>query len=90
MNAKEALNEIYNNYDAFYIGNKYGGDEYKTHKKEFDILIDFVKNDEMGGRAVSWIMHEYDCYYKNEYADEKDDNAFNYLKKLIEKSGESL
>ena len=76
----EALKEIQNNYDAFFMLNKYSDDG--THKKEFDILKKAVGDDELGLRAINWIKNEYDCYYKMDYVDNKD-SAFDYLEKLI-------
>ena len=75
----KAIEEIMKNYDAFFISNKYGKG---THEKEFDILKKYFKDDEMGLRALNWIKHEYDCYYKNDYIDVKG-TAFDYLKKNI-------
>ena len=60
----EAVKEILNSYDAFYITNKYGDDG--THKEEFNLLKDYFKNDEVGLKALSWISHVYDCYYKKD------------------------
>jgi len=76
----EAIKEIQNNYDAFYILNKYGGNG--THKQEFDILYEFVGDDEMGKKALNWIKNCYDCYCKEKYINDKD-SAFAYLEKLI-------
>ena len=76
---QEAITEIYQSYDAFYIENKYTEDG-GTHKKEFDVLIEFVKNDERALRIINWIKHHYDCYYKIEA-----DNSieFYYLRNFI-------
>jgi hypothetical protein len=82
MNEKlKALKEIKNSYDAFYILNKYG--DKGTHKKEFDILNEVVKNDDLGKRALNWIKHEYDCYYKENYIDNVEKSAFDYVEELI-------
>jgi hypothetical protein len=77
----KALKEIQDNYDAFYILNKYGDNG--THKKEFDILNDFIKDDDLGKRALNWIRHEYDCYYKDDYIDNIEKSAFDYLEEII-------
>ncbi len=77
----EALKEIQNNYDAFYIANKYGDNG--THEKEFNILKEFIKNDIYGKRALNWIRHEYDCYYLKDFIGTKG-TAFAYLEELIE------
>ena len=80
MNKKlKALEKIINEYDAFYITNKYGPG---THIEEFDILIKAVGNDEIGLNAVNWIKRQYDCYYKSEYEND-DTTAFAYLKKIL-------
>jgi hypothetical protein len=84
MTPIKALNDIQDSYDAFYIANKYGDDG--THKKEFDILFKFVKDDDLGKRALNWIKHEYDCYYKEDYSHDEN-SPFAYLEKLI-KEGE--
>lgn len=83
----KALDELLNGYDAYYFMNKY--DEFEsencTHHKQFMLLKDFVKDDSLGNKALNWIRYAYDCYYKEEIL-EKEDTAFSYLKKLIEKS----
>ena len=72
-----AVNSLKRNYDAFYMGNKYGIEN--THEKEFKLLAklkgDKVKN------ALAWIHDCYDCYYKNEL---EDGNVFDYLLEVIE------
>ncbi len=73
----EALNTLMNEYDAYYVENKYGG---CTHPKEFEILYQ-LKGD-LVINAIGWIKNCYDCYYKNEM-DEK--SAFGYLKALAER-----
>ena len=80
----KAINEIQDSYDAFYILNKYGTDG--THKKEFDILFEFVKNDELGKNALNWIKHEYDCYYKNDYYSNDKNSPFAYLEEFIKEA----
>ena len=77
----KALEEIQNNYDAFYITNKYGDNG--THKKEFDILKEVVGDDDLGLRAINWIKHQYDCYYKSNYIDNVEKSAFDYLEEII-------
>ena len=77
----EALNTLMNEYDAYYIENKYGEG---THLKEFEILS------ELEGRlvpeAIAWIKNCYDCYYKNNM-NEDDSSAFAYLRTLAERKG---
>lgn len=81
-----ALEEILNNYDAFFINNKYGDMKENTHKEQFELLISLFKDDELSMRAINWIKNCYDCYYKSEV--ENDDNtAFGHLKKEIMKKG---
>lgn len=74
----KALDEIKENYDAFYIANKYGKN---THKKQFQLLEKHLKGKDVSN-ALIWIINEYDCYYKNYYIIEKG-TAFEYLRNLI-------
>lgn len=79
------LLEIWENYDAYYFANKYG--EGTTHKAQFERLSELLP-DEVSSKALSWIKNCYDCYYKKEYEDMNDSNAFWYLQnKLNEKEG---
>lgn len=83
MNKKEllkALDEIKEGYDAFYFENKYGTN---THQKQFDLLKDNVKGDKMLN-ALGWIYNYYDCYYKDDFKDEKG-TAFEYIRNQIKK-----
>lgn len=87
MNAKEmleALKKIKEEYDAYYILNKYG--EEGTHKEAFEKLRNFLKKDDMSIKALTWISHCYDCYYKNEeeYNVKNITNPFYYLERQIE------
>lgn len=82
-NYEKALDEIKDEYDAFYIANKYESDVTKTtHGTQFAKLLE-LKGDKVTN-AVHWIAREYDCYYKNEYENE-DDTAFGYLRELCKK-----
>lgn len=76
----EALNTLMNEYDAYYIENKYG---VGTHQREFEILSElkgkFVPD------TIGWIKKSYDCYYKN---DPDMTSAFRYLKALAEREEE--
>ena len=78
---EKALDRIFDSYDAFYFGNKYGEG---THEEEFNILSElegeYVKN------ALLWIRHNYDCYYKNDFLGE--DTPFHYLFTVISEVGE--
>lgn len=76
----KALEEIKDKYDAFYITNKYGPG---THEKEFKMLTELVKDDDLGKRALNWIKHQYDCYYKENYIDNIEKSAFDYLEEII-------
>lgn len=71
------LLEIWKSYDAYYITNKYG--ETSTHKEEFEILHELLKDDELSDKALRWIANYYDCYYKDEFDEKNDDNPFYYL-----------
>lgn len=80
----KAIDELFNNYDAFFINNKYSSTENledNTHEKEFKLLIDKFKNDEISMRAIKWILNCYDCYLKDEFMD--DGTAFEYLRRKI-------
>lgn len=84
MNKEELIKTIdtlMNNYDAYLFENKYLEDK-NTHKKEFDLLIEYFKNDEMCMKAINWIKYRYDYFYKDEF--ENDENsAFAYLKSKL-------
>lgn len=79
----KAIDDIENEYDAYFISNKY--DEKlrsNTHKEQFELLLlDKFKDDEIGQKALYWIIHMYDCYYKGEY-NFKDESPFDYLRKM--------
>ncbi len=74
----KALDEIKESYDAYYFENKYGTN---THQKQFDLLEQNVKGDKMPN-ALGWIKNCYDCYYKDDYKDEKG-TAFEYIRNQI-------
>lgn len=82
MSEIEAIDNLFNSYDAYLINNKYGSIEGNTHEKEFKILIDRFKNDEMSMKAINWILNCYDYYYKDEFSDDK--SAFAFLKNRLE------
>lgn len=75
----KAIDDLWNNYDAFLFNNKYGEN---THKKQFKLLEEKFKKDEMSMKAIKWIKNCYDCYYKEDFNDDK--SAFAYLKKQLE------
>lgn len=79
------LLEIWTSYDAFYIANKYG--EESTHKDQFQRLRELLKTDEKSQRALLWISHNYDSYYKNEFDGKNNDNPFYYLQCKINEIG---
>lgn len=81
----EAIEDLINEYDAYYIMNKYGEllSEECTHYEQFKLLKEFVKDDEIGNNALKSIRYNYDCYYKEEVSSNKD-TAFSYLKEFIE------
>lgn len=83
MTYEEALNKIKDSYDAFYILNKYGKDGENTHHSEFELLANIPKLSLEKG-ALCWVKYEYDCYYKDEYENEKG-TAFEYIRKLCKK-----
>lgn len=75
MTKREAINKLKNEYDAFFIGNKYGEG---THNEEFE-LLSTLKGDKVTN-ALAWIKDCYDCYYKDEL---DDGNPFDYLESLL-------
>ena len=68
----EAIDELQKNYDAFcyFVNKSKGVDTY--YQKEFELLSNL--KGECVGNVLSWIRH---CYYGN------DDNAFNYLRGVV-------
>lgn len=79
-----AIDDLLNDYDAYYFINKYSELDKNTHGTQFSMLFELLKDDELSMRALYWIKNAYDCYYKEEVK-EDNDNVFNYLKKVIEK-----
>lgn len=79
-----AIDDLLNEYDAYYFINKHSELEENTHGTQLSMLFELLKDDELSMRALNWIKNAYDCYYKEEIKKEED-NAFNYLKKVIEK-----
>lgn len=72
----KAIDELENNYDAYFMGNRYGTEN--THAKQFELLSE-LKGDKVQN-ALNWIHDCYDCYYK----DELDENSpFHYLRGII-------
>ena len=81
-NLLNALDEIKDSYDAFFIVNKYDDDNTKnTHKEQFALLSKEL-NLPLNKGALVWIKYEYDCYYKGYYEDETG-SAFEYIRNLI-------
>jgi hypothetical protein len=81
-NLLNALDEIKDGYDAFFMSNKYDDDNSKnTHKEQFALLSKEL-NLPLDKGALAWIKYEYDCYYKNNYEDETG-TAFEYVRNLI-------
>jgi hypothetical protein len=81
---EEALKDIYESYDAFYISNKYGDG---THKDCFDLLLSITTNAEYYHNAINWIRNEYDCYYSKRYIDNNglylDGTPFKYISDIV-------
>ena len=71
-----AVDKLENEYDAFYLGNRYDVDN--THKEEFELLKQ-LKGDKVPN-ALAFIHDCYDCYYKHENGE---DSPFEYLRKVI-------
>lgn len=85
MNKEEllmAVNNLQNEYDAFYMMNRYSWEkDENTHAKEFEMLLSLKDKGDTVENALVWIHDCYDCYYKDELGI---DNAFAYLKMVIE------
>lgn len=77
---QKALDDIKENYDAFYIANKYDMQN-NTHKEQFELLAT-LPNLSLEKGALCWIRYEYDCYYKEDFEDEKG-TAFEYIRNII-------
>jgi hypothetical protein len=80
----KAVDELLDSYDAYYFINKYSELDENTHGTQLSMLYELLKDDNMSMKALNWIKNAYDCYFKEEIKKEED-NAFNYLKKVIEK-----
>ena len=78
----KAIDDLYNEYDAYYFINKYDGLEKNTHREQFEILADLlVKDYPKALSALRWIKNCYDCYYKEEF--NTPDSPFSYLKSAV-------
>lgn len=71
---QRAIEKLKNEYDAFYLENKYGKG---THPEEFATLSEL--EGELVPNAIGWIRNCYDCYYQHEL---DEDSAFAYLEKI--------
>lgn len=71
----QALEKIKNEYDAYYIENKYGDG---THKEEFDLINSILPDKHKG--SLNRIRNCYDCYYKNQL---NENSAFAYLEQIL-------
>lgn len=88
MNSEDLINavdKILDSYDAFLIDNKYL--DRNTHQKEFDLLTEQFKDDEMCMKAINWMKNRYDCYYKKEF-EHDEGSAFAFLKNKIKEMKE--
>ena len=79
-----AVDDLLNDYDAYYFINKYDDLKNNTHKSQFELLINLLKDDEMSMKAISWIKNCYDCYYKKQYENDEE-SPFAYLKGSIDR-----
>ena len=61
----KAVNDLENDYDAFYMMNRYSWKD-NTHAKEFEMLSKL--EDDKVSHELAWIHDCYDCYYKDETA----------------------
>lgn len=76
---EEAIEKVVESYDAFYILNKYDPEK-GTHVEEFALLEDLIPHGEKVANALSWIKHQYDCYYKEEV--DTAEGPFEYLRSI--------
>ena len=74
---EKSLHSIKEEYDAYFVANKYGT---CTHEKEFNLLLNHFKTNEMALRALNWIKNNYDCYYIKEQDEE---GPFYYLEQKL-------
>lgn len=76
-----------NEYDAYYLGNRYGKNFDCDLKEDFQKLFELkdIFQDDLVENALNWIHDCYDCYYKEDFEDPQDDNPFNHLQGLIDK-----
>ena len=86
---EKALDEIKNNYDAFFFINQRDENNTRnTHKEQFALLSKELNIPHNTG-ALGWIRANYDCYYKDDFENEED-TAFGYIRNLIKSmKGES-
>lgn len=84
---QEALNKIKNEYDAYYLGNRYGKNFDCNLKEDFQKLFELkdIFQDDLVENALNWIHDCYDYYYKEDFEDPQADNPFNHLQGLIDK-----
>ena len=74
---EKALQNIKEDYDAYFVENKYGEG---THNEEFKQLLEHFKNNDLAQRALNWIKNCYDCYYIKEQDEE---GTFYYLEQQL-------
>lgn len=74
----KAIDELENEYDAFYMANRYGEG---THDEQFKLLSTLKGNKVKN--ALGWIHDQYDCYYRSEMKDDPD-SPFEYLRKCVD------
>ena len=72
-----AIDELENEYEAFYMSTRYGEG---THDEQFK-LLSTLKGDKVKN-ALGWIHDLYDCYYRSEMKDDTN-NPFEYLRQCV-------
>lgn len=84
MNKRKLLNalkKLWDEYDAFYMLNRYSWQYHEnTHATEFEFLSK-LKGDKVHN-ALRWIHDCYDCDYKHQL-EASEDNPFKYLYNII-------
>ena len=55
-----AIDDLLNEYDAYYFINKYSKLEENTHGTQLSMLFELLKDDELSMRALNWIKNAYD------------------------------
>lgn len=69
QNYRKYIDEIFNNYNAYYQRNRGKDLNHNTHKNQFAYLIELFKSNDKIMKKLIWILRNYDYHWKNEYGD---------------------